>query len=219
MKNFGKNLVATVLAFTCMIPLSVGTSHATLYFDQASWLAAVAGLSLAPYSGGSVVANNFETATLPNQVIGSSTTTSSLPGPPNGITADFSWFPNPGPDVFTGLVSLDVTLNTSIIAFDGTASASSDVGGIFFNGEDLLSHSPVYNGFFGFVGPIPYLELSGVPFTDDVENITVSNLEFFQAVVPEPNSVAILGTALLGLVPAVFLRRRNSPKNKLDVRM
>lgn len=162
----------------------------TVYTDQASWEAAVAGLKIG--------LEDFSDSTVPDFTINSASATIS-----GGVLNDFDYKWNTSSYAFA----------KDILAIGGNWNLSPQDPGsglnLYVNGSLAGTIASSYNGgFFGFVSNTPFATLTIKMGSENTigEHYTVDNIRF-AAPVPEPETYAML-VAGLGLLGAVARRRK-----------
>jgi hypothetical protein len=180
------------------------------YYDQASWDAAVAGLSIGNYLSGG-------TKTLYDDTI----STSQPPCiPPAGLcvlnttvtTSNFGVFDSldaimsyPNMCTCTRTQKVVITFNEPISGFEVVDNSYNFHAMLQVNGFDL----PLDEGgghFFGLVGPISSLTFTVLPHTDNPGDVHWT--DFRAVTIPEPLTISLFGAGLIGI--AAMRRKKPS---------
>jgi hypothetical protein len=188
----------------------MGTAMAgplTVYGDQASWNAAVSGLTVGPYTGGitqAVTRTTIETGPASGCAtslctIGSATTTSSGTGL-SSLNYNFS-FSSPCEStpgcMITSTSDVLLTFSQPISGFAASAIGDSD-NALQVNGLGTGIFNCGCSLFFGLSGPISTLDFHVTGFTDNPETLALSNIVV--ATVPEPSTWSLIMAAIATLI-------------------
>lgn len=208
---------ASLLGLLAAVSLFASRADAyVVYNDQAQWLAAVQGMTVGQY-GGQVTRTDYLTtietkAPSGVNVIGSNTQTSSVSFDNFFVNFSFSAACQMAPGCqMTAPLRTTLEFADAIMGFAATAN--------FGSGHTTLDGVSYYvptNQFFGVVGPITLLDFRSLDgFTDNpvfmrLNNIVVATADEIVTVataVPEPATLALLGSGLLALIGLARTRR------------
>lgn len=210
-KKFLWTVVITVLVTLCN---RSNADPVTAYYDQASWDAAVAGLTVGEYTAGGTKTLYDDTIStrqppcLPpaGLCVLSTTVTTSNFGVFDSLSAVMS-YPTMC-DVCTRTQSIVINFDQPILGFEVVDNSINQHAGLAVNGFELPSDPPFGPQFFGLVGPISSLTISVAGHTDNAGNLNWSS---FRAVtIPEPFTLSLFGAGVLG---ASAIRRRKKTPN------
>lgn len=205
-----------VLAMCALSTFSTATS-VTIYTSRAAWTAATSGVTNADFNGIATVGSFVSYGSGPAVIDGLTFTSND-----SMFVIDPAYYGFPYPD---GFFNADYTLpNIVTITLPGSYTAVGfDFGSLFSGGATfdvtlggigtltVSSTGSTQDGVLGFAGFISTTSFNTVTLSmpDAPSYDAVDNFSYGGAAIPEPASIALLGSGLLGI--AGILRRRLMP--------
>lgn len=207
-KKFLWTVVITVLVTLCN---RSNADPVTAYYDQASWDAAVAGLTVGEYTAGGTKTLYDDTIStrqppcLPpaGLCVLSTTITTSNFGVLDSLNAIMS-YPNMC-NPCTRTQKVVISFDEPIAGFEVVDNSYNFHAMLEVNGFELPPDPPDGPQFFGLVGPISSLTFTVSPHTDNPGDLHWS--DFRVVTVPEPFTLSLFGAGVLG---ASAIRRRKN---------